>query len=328
MMQSQRAGSVVLTLKIVVCASMVQNGQGSDEEDDLGAQDGPVSAVYQSHSGSIWETLEDLKPKVKSQLAEARHPETTASHNVQLLKQSLNDEPKVDAQDSEDSKKYFERDEKSVGHRHSRLEGHRQTLSQRTQQHSQTPGKIARRRPRNSGPPQGVAAKTGGAESFTYSLTQSSFLQLSRTVLSMQGACSNSRLSGRSGTSRRVSILELEQLASRVVSAMHVEVSNGDDHFCQEKKLISDMIARLEGGASADVSQKARAKRECEKYSFSINTKTAKFAQLERELVSKAAKTKFGFCEEQAAEMACVGCLACDCYGGRDRAHEALHCSR
>ena len=33
MMQSQRAGSVVLALKIVVGASVVQNGQGSDEKD-------------------------------------------------------------------------------------------------------------------------------------------------------------------------------------------------------------------------------------------------------------------------------------------------------
>ena len=97
-----------------------------------------------------------------------------------------------------------------------------------------------------------LSARTGGAESFNYSLTQSSFLQLSRTVLSMQGACSNSRLSGRSGTLRKVSILELEQLASRVASAMHAEVSNGDDlFFANVKDLISLMIAQLEEKVSA-----------------------------------------------------------------------------
>ena len=42
-----------------------------------------------------------------------------------------------------------------------------------------------------------LSAKTGGVESFSYSLTQSSFLQLSRSVLSLKGACPDSRLPGR-----------------------------------------------------------------------------------------------------------------------------------
>ena len=66
-MQSQSAGSVVLALKIVVYASVVQNGQGSDEKDALDAQDGPVSAENQNHSCSIVETPEDLIAKAESQ---------------------------------------------------------------------------------------------------------------------------------------------------------------------------------------------------------------------------------------------------------------------
>ena len=38
-----------------------------------------------------------------------------------------------------------------------------------------------------------LSAKTGGVESFSCSFTQSSFLQLFRSVLSLKGACSNSR---------------------------------------------------------------------------------------------------------------------------------------
>ena len=64
----------------------------------------PAAAVYQSHSGSIVETLDDLKAKAESQLTGARHTETTASHNFQLLKQSLEDEMKFDAQYLEDPK--------------------------------------------------------------------------------------------------------------------------------------------------------------------------------------------------------------------------------
>ena len=71
-MQSQRAGSVVEALKIVVCASVVQNAQGSDEKDDFDAQDGPASSVHQNHSFFIVETPEDLRAKAESQFADAR----------------------------------------------------------------------------------------------------------------------------------------------------------------------------------------------------------------------------------------------------------------
>ena len=45
----------------------------------------------------------------------------------------------------------------------------------------------------------------------------------------------------------------LTQLASRVVSTMHAETSNGDDPFAKVKGLISDMITRLEEKASEDL---------------------------------------------------------------------------
>ena len=50
---------------------------------------------------------------------------------------------------------------------------------------------------------------------------------------------------------------DLLQLASRVTSAMHAESSNGDDPFAKIKSLISEMIARLEGEASAGATHKA-----------------------------------------------------------------------
>ena len=73
-----------------------------------------------------------------------------------------------------------------------------------------------------------LSAKMGGAESFSYSLTKSSFLQLSRSVLSMQGGLFKFEAVKKI---RREHSLELEQLASCVASAVHAEVSNGDDPF-------------------------------------------------------------------------------------------------
>ena len=73
-MQLQRAGCVVEALKGMVQVScinsadaakltaLVRNAQGSDGEDDLDVVGAPA-AVCQCHSGSIVETLEDLKAK-------------------------------------------------------------------------------------------------------------------------------------------------------------------------------------------------------------------------------------------------------------------------
>ena len=46
--------------------------------------------------------------------------------------------------------------------------------------------------------------------------------------------------------------IELVQIASRIDSAMHDEISNDDDPFAKVKGLISDMITRSEEKASAD----------------------------------------------------------------------------
>merc|ERR1712135_132205 len=116
MMQLQRAGSVIEALSVMVQATsinsadatkltaLVQNSQNSDDEDDIDATGAPAATVYKSHSGSIVETLEDLKAKAEAQLAEARQTEATASHNFQMLQQSLEDEMKFNAQDLEASK--------------------------------------------------------------------------------------------------------------------------------------------------------------------------------------------------------------------------------
>ena len=84
--------------------ALVQNPQNSDDAEDIIAAGAPASTVYKSHSGSIVETLEDLKSKDESQLAETRQTEATASRNFQMFQQSLEDEMKFNAQDLEASK--------------------------------------------------------------------------------------------------------------------------------------------------------------------------------------------------------------------------------
>ena len=84
--------------------ALVQTSQNSDDVDDIDAAGAPAATVYKSHSGSIVGTLEDLKAKAESQLAEARQTEATACHNFQMLRQSSEDELKFNAQDLEAAK--------------------------------------------------------------------------------------------------------------------------------------------------------------------------------------------------------------------------------
>merc|ERR1719482_1626667 len=51
----------------------------------------PEAAAYESHSGGILETLEDMLDKAQAQQAEAQKAEMNAKHNFEMLAQKLKD---------------------------------------------------------------------------------------------------------------------------------------------------------------------------------------------------------------------------------------------
>jgi vacuolar-type H+-ATPase subunit I/STV1 len=113
MLQLKNVRNVADALKVMVEASamnsadaerltaLVQTTQNSDDADD-GA---PAAAVYESKSGDIVATIEDMKDKAEGQLDDARKKETAAKHNYEMLKQSLEDSIKFANDDLTDTKK-------------------------------------------------------------------------------------------------------------------------------------------------------------------------------------------------------------------------------
>jgi len=110
LVQLRNAGSLAQTFDVMVHASMIttsdsakltaliqdtQKARDADEE----APDAPAGAVYESQSGSIVDTLQDLTEKAESQLADLRQTEVTNRHNYETLKQSLTDEVKFATED-------------------------------------------------------------------------------------------------------------------------------------------------------------------------------------------------------------------------------------
>lgn len=117
MMQVHNAGSLAKTFDAMVRASMITTGDASrltafvqdsqkardaDEEDAPGA---PAGAVYESQSGNIVDTLQDLAEKAEAQLADLRQREVKNRHSYESLKQSLTDEVKFASQDMDEAKK-------------------------------------------------------------------------------------------------------------------------------------------------------------------------------------------------------------------------------
>merc|ERR1719422_1735697 len=117
LLQSRSAGNLASTFDVMVRASMigtseaarltvlVQDAQRAKDSDDDQAPGAPAAAVYESQSGNIVETLQDLSEKAESQLADTRKKETAARHNFEMLKQSLESEGNNAAEDMEGAKK-------------------------------------------------------------------------------------------------------------------------------------------------------------------------------------------------------------------------------
>merc|ERR1719405_70212 len=76
-------------------------GKDSSDEDSLGA---PAAATYKSQSSGIVDVLEDLKEKAEGELSDARKAESSAKHNFEMMKQSLEDQMAADTKDMNEEK--------------------------------------------------------------------------------------------------------------------------------------------------------------------------------------------------------------------------------
>ena len=144
------------------------------------------------------ETLEDLKSKAESQLAEARQ---TASHNFQMLQQSLEDDLKFNAQDLEVAKRslgetqgQLTTDTADLKMTEDALTEDKAALEDTTHDCQSKAAEFEAAVKSRSEELEALAKartviseKTGGTEFFSYGLTQTSFLRLSRSVLSLRG---------------------------------------------------------------------------------------------------------------------------------------------
>merc|ERR1740117_2808792 len=104
MVQASALSTADATKLTALVQSNAKSSSDSDDDDDDGEMGAPDPAAYESKSGGIVSTLDDLLDKAQSQLSDARKEETEARHTYDMKKQSLEDAMKFSAKDMDDAK--------------------------------------------------------------------------------------------------------------------------------------------------------------------------------------------------------------------------------
>jgi|Transcript_78751 hypothetical protein len=244
--------------------ALVQSQQ-SGEEGDVGE---PAAAVYKTHSGGILDVLEDLKEKAEGELADARKAETTAKHNYEMMKQSLEDqmafdtktmnEEKAAKEAAEESKATAEGDlastVKALKESEEALATANANCMQTAADHEATVAARTEELKVIAMAEKILKESTSGAESQTYSLLQVSIGSKLKTRVDL---ANSEVITMVKKLARDHHSTALAQLASRIEVVVRYGGKSGDDPFVKVKGLISDMIAKLEKEAEAEATEKA-----------------------------------------------------------------------
>ena len=204
-----------------------------------------ADSMDKSDSGSFVETSEDLKAKAVLLMAEARRTEVMVSRSFQMRQQFLEDELKFNAQDLEAIEHSLDEAQGQLTTDTENLKTTEDDLAEDTAALEDTmrdcQAKAVEFETATNGWSEELDAyakaravssqKTGGAESFSYGLTQTSFLQLSRSMLSSRGGLTKFGAVWKiRELAKSEHSLESALLASRVASAMHAETGEVSTH--------------------------------------------------------------------------------------------------
>merc|ERR1719384_1512125 len=171
----------------------------SDGDTDVGS---PDAAVYKGHSGDIIDTLQGLSEKAQAQLSAARKEESTALHNFQMLKLSLEDEikfankemgeAKADLAASGDAKVSAEGTlavtAKELASDIATAADLKQNCAQKAEDYEAAQKSRSEELKALVDAKQAISKSTGGADSIQYGLTQMSFLQIAGSSKLSSGA--------------------------------------------------------------------------------------------------------------------------------------------
>jgi len=303
-------------------SALLQTSEESDDADEeLGA---PAAKVYESQSGGIVQTLEDLYGKAESQLGEARNAETKSVQAFEMLAQSLKDSIKYATKDMDKTKKALSasNEDKAVAEgdlastskdlaedMKSKSTLHQDCMKGADDFQSETTSRGEELKALAEAK-KIISEMTGGAASQTYSFLQTSTESRISTRVDLANFEAMKYVKN---LADRFKSAALAQLANRMSAAARMGVAAGEDPFAKVKGLISDMIARLEQEAKEDAEHKGYCDKEMSEtkankdeltneigaLSTKIDSMTAQSAKL-KEQVAKLSKELADLAKSQA----------------------------
>jgi len=320
MMQIKNAKSLAEALGTMVQASMVsmadgdrltallQGSQAQESESSDDSTGAPAAAVYEGHSGGILDVLGGLSETAQTQLDDARKKETTAIHNFEQLKQSLEDNIKFANEETAAAKKGLAKsgeskagaegdlgvtakdlatDTKSLSDLHHNCMKKAQEFETETKSRGEELEALAMAK-------KIISETTGGAASQSYSFLQTRARSDSEDQAKLDAVHYVRELS------KQTNSVELAQLSERMGNVLRVGSVSGGDVFAKVKGLINNMLEKLLKEAEDDATEKAFCDKELaytngrkdektteiEKQTTSIDQMTARSTKLKEEVAT------------------------------------------
>jgi len=291
--------------------SKVQALLQSSSDDWLSQPAGaPEAAAYESHSGSILETLEDMLDKAQAQQAEGQKAEMNAKHNFEMLAQKLKDAIKNEGKEMDGAKKDKAASEEAKATAEGELAMATKALNEGdkmledlqndcmtkateydTEQKERGEELAALEKAKSI-----LEEKSAGAADRSYSLLQVKM----QSRAAMKAKETNDRVLALVQSLAKDGSSELSQLAAKLQNTMTQASLDGADPFAKVKTLISEMIEKLVADAKKEADHKAfcdeemsetKAARddkqaEVDDLSTKIDKATAKIAKLKEEVAT------------------------------------------
>jgi len=267
------AQDVIDALQAVLQAQSVDNDDStqlsallqSSDDDDFLAQSAPDAKAYESHSGKILETLDDMKEKAVELRHEGQKAEMNAQHAYEMLAQSLKDELKTDGADFDaakaaksaaaEAKATAEGDLAMSQKVASEAQAFLQHVTQECQQKASDVAESAAARAAElktlAEAKRVLEQSTGAAAGRTYGFVQGTF---AARAAAADPAAAAAQLITQLG--QRTRDAGLSQLGMRIRDAVQMSAP-AEDVFAKVRSMIEEMIAKLMSQAAEEADHKA-----------------------------------------------------------------------
>merc|ERR1719174_1028910 len=317
LVQLKSAGSVLDALKVLVQASAFPVADAdrltsflqASQKDQDGAMGAPDPAAYESKSGGIVATMEDLLDEAKGALDKARNKEAEDLNNFEVLVQTIEDEIKYAEKELAEANDNLAAAQAATAAAEGDLAIATKTLNatlrDKATLHQECMEKAQDYELEMKSRGEELKALAGAKKAISESVAGASFEQEDASLLQMsKRMLTHADLSGVEATrlvrdlGRKLRAPAFSQLAARMERLLRGAATGGDDPFAKVKGLIRDMIAKLLKEAEEEAEEKAfcdkelaetRAKKEDKedeiaKLTAAIDKATARIAQLTTEI--------------------------------------------